>query len=381
MPEAEKIDAQLKSIARMLVEARAPLIYGLTQLTVEAQELAVELAMCLRGAIDTPRGSRIPARGTSLQLHGEARTTQGELHRYADLLVFVELGLKGRVARFLRDYHLLHNEKHIVFRVQLDRPAMVNVKVGGNHVYLGLSDFESKIHELGTSNIVQLQAVRNKLRNKSTLDQNWEALLLAWHSAKYPVLVYNPNCLAQLYGLRNAAWIIEQLEQAVLNRSAHGRAAAWPVEVFDGQLSNAAGADYVLTARTGYPVAAQCFSGCAEYLPGVTNAEALLADGVIDAALFLGEGPSANWTAAALQHLQNIPTAILASKEVLHGNASNRQIECSSLSEEQGTIVREDGIPLPLRPAAPPVASTEKYLRQLLTLIRELATTAPGAAR
>ncbi len=365
MPKADEIDAQLKLIAKMLREARAPLIYGLTQLTVEAQELAVELAMCLRGAIDTPRGSRIPPRGTSLQLHGEARTTMGELQQYYDLWVLVKCE---------------HNPKLLEsFTVaglsSLPAKLCHELEVAAS----GGTGIAARVRELGCRNRDEVLALREKLKNPTTSERPQEQLLAAWQAAKYPLLIYQPVSLFRSLGKGAANSLIEEIERAVLARSKFGRAAAWPLEDAGAMLSNTAGAEYVLTARTGFPAAVCCLSGCAEYLPGVTNAEAMLADGVIDAALFLGDGPSTDWTAVATQHLQSIPTAIIASKQVLQGQASEYQIVCSPLSEEQGTIVREDGIPLLFSPKTAPEASAEKILRQLLALVREPSL--PGAAQ
>jgi formylmethanofuran dehydrogenase subunit B len=382
MPEADEIDAQLKLIAKMLREARAPLIYGLTQLTVEAQELAVELAMCLRGAIDTPRGSRIPPRGTSLQLYGEARATSGELRQYADLLVFVGLGGHYRAFRFLIDHELANRDGYQVFHVQLQLTHPAKAKPSGIGVCFKLPEFAQQVRELGTSNADELQKLHKKLHSQMPSTAYWEELLQAWHAAKYPVVIYDSKLLQGDYGTSDSAWLIEQLERAVLARSKLGRAAAWPLEFKNhDERSNAAGAEYVLTARTGYPAAVQCFSGCAEFLPGVTSAEALLADGVIDAALFLGEGPSARWNAAAQQHLQKIPTAIIASKKAAPGQTCKHHIDSSDLSEEQGTVVREDGIPIPLVAKVAPENSAEKFLRQLLALVREPAAAETGAAQ
>ena len=386
MAEEDEIDETLKSIAQMLVAARAPLIYGLTQLTVEAQELAVELAMCLRGAIDTPHGSRIPPRGTSLQLHGEARTTLGELRLYADLLVYVHAPAKDNSPPFSLTHALASQAnlpgKRIIHICMMQDGVRPVPKQDQKDllVHADSGSFSTKVRELDCRNEQELFELRKKLAYRElTHDADWEQLLRAWQEAKYPVLAYEPSGLTRSLGSEAAAYLIEQIERAALARAKFGRAAAWPLEAHSGGLSNAAGAEYVLTARTGYPASVQCFSGCAEFLPGMTNAEALLADGVIDAVLFLGEGPSADWSAAALQHLQKIPTATIASSLVLQGKSLLHKIECNSLSEEQGTIVREDGIPISLDSSGNPESSAASILRQLLAIIREPSL--QGAAR
>jgi formylmethanofuran dehydrogenase subunit B len=368
MSQTVEIDAQLQQLAQVLSEARAPLIYGLTQLTIEAQELAVELAMCLRGAIDVPRGSRIPPRGTSLQLHGEARTTLGELRQYANLLLFVD-------CKSSPDLEVLFVPEGMA---SIPAKQQWSLRFSGDDKNV----FETRVLELRCRSMDEVRSLRKKLKVKQPCDFAQEQLLAAWQNAKYPILIYKPELLHKLYGKSHAAYVIELLEGAALTRAKDGRAAAWPLESTERELTNAAGAEYVLTARTGYPAAVCLFSACAEYLPEVTNAEALLANGVVDAALFLGEGPQASWSELALQHLKITPTFLLASEdEFKNWGLQHQFLKSNDLKDENGTIVLEDGIPIPISFGVSPHPSMESVLRQLLALVREQTIPVTGAAR
>jgi len=433
MPELDEIDAQLQLIARMLVEARAPLIYGLTRLTVEAQELAVELAICLRGAIDTPRGHLIPSRGTSLQLHGEAHTTLGELRQYADLLIFVDCEPWKKRPDFAESwafsgtgmlpqkaiYHLALKRVDDNGQAEADELDSERKTALPSFVRAGLSftfeQFVTQVRELCCRNSNELLALRKKLTSSEVATHPaWDELLTAWKTAKYPVLVYQPAGLSDAFGRSGGSYLIEQLERAVLERARHSRAAAWPLEEIGNQLSNAAGAEYVLIARTGYPCAVKFFNGRAEYLPGVTNAEALLMDGEADVALFLGEQNVGYWHRHAWNHRNPL---LISARWPTHWDFVNPDIylQCRGLEDEtSGTIIREDGIPfqLPLSEAAKKswsistesldnleqgeeaeaaeLASTdasktaprmEDLLLRLLELVREPALDESGAAR
>ena len=97
------------SAVQLLLGARAPLIYGLSHATCEAQSLAVRLAELLRGYFDTPRSQNVPSRGLTLQTIGEARATWGEVCDRADLLLFVDCEPWETMPRFSE-------------RLQLERP-------------------------------------------------------------------------------------------------------------------------------------------------------------------------------------------------------------------------------------------------------------------
>ncbi len=434
MPEPDEIDAQLQLIAKMLRKARAPLIYGLTRLTVEAQELAVELAMCLRGAIDTPKGHLTPAHGTSLQLHGEARTTLGELRQYADVLVFVGCEPWEQRPDFVETWAFAGTAtlpKKTIYHVDLQRCrtdeeaaaeqneatllASTPRFVRGNVRFTG-EQFSTQVRELGCRDQQELHELRKKLgKEKSTIDPAWDDLLAAWQAAKYPVLVFEPAILADRFWHNGGAYLCEQLERVTLERAKFGRAAAWPLEDINNTLSNAAGAEYVLIARTGYPCAVQFFKGNAEYLPGVTDAASLLHSGVIDTALFLGEQNLYAWKSSGAW--LNKKGLLISARWPTHWDPVDPlfYVQCRGLeSETSGIIVREDGVPFGL-PLSDEVAKTwslstepldqmptgeeaedaelasteasktaprmEDILRRLLELVREPAISTSGAAR
>ena len=275
--------------------------------------------------------------------------------------------------------------------------------------------FETQVRELCCRNSNELHTLRKKLTSGEAADHpGWDELLTAWQTAKYPVLVYQPAGLSDSFGRSGGSYLIEQLEQAALERAKFGRAAAWPLEEIGNQLSNAAGAEYVLIARTGYPCAVQFFNGNAEYLPGVTNAEALLMNGVADVVLFLGEQNVGYWHRHAWLHRKPL---LISARWPTHWDSVNPDIylQCRGLEEEtSGTIIREDGIPfqLPLSEAAkkswslstesldnmeerdePEAAELASYeasktaprmedlLSRLLALVREPVVTEQGAAR
>jgi formylmethanofuran dehydrogenase subunit B len=82
------VDEALGEAARLLAGARYPVVYGLSDTTVEAQRAAVELADLLGACLDTTTSVCHGPSGIAFQTIGEATCTLGEIKNRADLLVF-----------------------------------------------------------------------------------------------------------------------------------------------------------------------------------------------------------------------------------------------------------------------------------------------------
>ncbi|HEU5322178.1 MAG TPA: formylmethanofuran dehydrogenase subunit B, partial [Methylomirabilota bacterium] len=81
-------EAAVEAAARLLAGARYPVVYGLSDTTVEAQRVAVEIADRLGACLDTTTSVCHGPSGIAFQAVGEATCTLGEIKNRADLLVF-----------------------------------------------------------------------------------------------------------------------------------------------------------------------------------------------------------------------------------------------------------------------------------------------------
>jgi formylmethanofuran dehydrogenase subunit B len=81
-------EAAIEEAARLLVAARYPIVYGLSDTTVEAQRVAVEIADRLGACLDTTTSVCHGPSGIAFQAVGEPTCTLGEIKNRADLVIF-----------------------------------------------------------------------------------------------------------------------------------------------------------------------------------------------------------------------------------------------------------------------------------------------------
>ena len=78
----------IEEAARILAASRYPIVYGLSDTTVEAQRVAVEIADCLGACLDTTTSVCHGPSGIAFQVVGEATCTLGEVKNRADMVIF-----------------------------------------------------------------------------------------------------------------------------------------------------------------------------------------------------------------------------------------------------------------------------------------------------
>ena len=117
-----------------------------------------------------------------------------------------------------------------------------------------------------------------------------------------------------------------------------------------GGASNGAGAEQVLTWRTGYPRCVDFSQGFPRYNPRDFAAERLLERGEVDAAIVVCDDPEAHFSKAALARLRQIPTVLIDWKETIMWPDAAVAIRVAMPGVESGgTMFRLDGVPLALR--------------------------------
>ena len=81
------LEQALDRAAEILTAARYPLVYGLTQTSCEAAQLAVGIADWIGGVVDTPGGTKGAIGGGSFPAGGEVTCSLGEIANRADLIL------------------------------------------------------------------------------------------------------------------------------------------------------------------------------------------------------------------------------------------------------------------------------------------------------
>jgi formylmethanofuran dehydrogenase subunit B len=351
--------AALADIAKQLHTARRPLIWGLQHATMAAQTAAITLAEKLRGVLLI--GTTHPSpHGALLARIGEARTTLGEIRRFADLIICWDCQPWQHEPRFVERWRLDNEDSAKVVSLLTTQPneSEYPTPLTEDVYYLEREQLWLRSEEWLAQQSQQLATWRTRTAQvRSTAeDQLWDGLHQEFESARYPVIVYDQAQLIAQHGTMRGQQLIENLEQIVLTASKTQRTAAWPCK----GTGNLAGAEYVLTARTGYNHAVDFGSG--EARPYTIPTQSASSRPEFDALLCVGQAPTADLLA---QLGAEVPCFVIHESTVEQAAIS---INCAPLSSSStGTVLRGDGIPLPLRPwrktSAPEL---EKLLNELI---------------
>ena len=361
----------LKLAAKRLNRARSPLIVGPTESSMEAQRAAVALADLIRAGIDTGTASN---RWLARQRAGWVGATWGEIKQRADLIVFwdVDPGPVGPHPRFAERF--------------LDPPGrfVPHGREGRTVFHIACwSDRESAIVIPPTGALAVLSGLRTLVRGgqveagaieKATGQpiQVWTELVEKLKSAQYGVLVVGPMfdrhaSLAECEGLERLF--------AELNVFGQGRFIGCSI----GQGGNKAGLEAVLGWQAGAPGAVDFRAGFPRYLPREAEAGRRLAAGQVDVVVTIGPEKNVPFD---IDHPDR-PFWISIGHDATYHDATAPAPDLALATahpwiEAGGTVMRGDGVTLPLTPLLEPTRPTDaQILDQLRRLILEQGASVP----
>jgi formylmethanofuran dehydrogenase subunit B len=357
--------------ARLLHGARYPVVYGLSDTTVEAQRVAVEIADITGASLDTTTSVCHGPSGIAFQAVGEATCTLGEIKNRADVLVF----WGGNPA----ESHPRHFTKYSV------TPKGMFVPNGRKDRYVVLVDVRKTLSARAADLFLQVKpgkdfellwALRALVKGVD-VDPGIEAetgvslatltgLVDRMKGAKFGVFLFGMGLSMTRGKHYNAAAILALARD--LNR--HTRFVAKPMRGH----GNVTGADNVVSWSTGYPFGINFGRGYPRFNPGEFTVVDLLARREADAALIVSADPAANFPQAAIDHLARIPTIVL--DPALSATAKVARVAITTAMygiNVAGTVYRMDDVPIRLRPALPSrYPSDEDVLKGIAARIREL---------
>jgi formylmethanofuran dehydrogenase subunit B len=371
------IDEAVERAARILAEARYPVIFGLAETTSEAQRAAVSLADWIGACVDAEVDETGGATTRAIQAVGEVTCTLGEIKNRADLIIVWRADPMESHPRLLSRYVL--------------DPAGTFLPGGRGDRYCAVVDVrETRTAREAADQLIQIEEGGEldalwglrALAKGVALDpgdvehatgaplETWKALMDRMTSAKYGVLFYG---MGRGDG-RPVRSIAHAAHSLVRDMNALTRFVCLPLP----GAANLAGARNVLAWRTGYPSAVCLARGYPSYSPGEFNADEILVRGEADAALIVSGDPVSQLTGQALEHLSRIPCIVLSS-------GASSGLDPVVLFQTAvfginipGTVHRMDGVPLPLRTVlASSSPSDEGVLRAIERRVRSLAATGP----
>jgi len=365
--------------ARLLNKAKAPIILGLGRSTNETVAAALELAD-RSGAVVEPGDSRsAAARVLAFQRVGRVSATLGEVKNRTDVVVFwgadplvshprhwqrysveprgrfVPDGRAGRTVIVVDQKRTATAEQADLF-VEIDASRQFEVLWTLRALVRGVELDPIRVRELTNADLARLQELGGRLM-----------------AARYGAFFHGP--LITQGTMSEASATLEAAYGLVrdLNRQARF------VILGMGEPGNSQGAEAVMTWQTGFPTSVDLSAGYPRSLPGVTTASRRLGCGEADLALIVGSLPLEQLDEDSRAQLEKIPMVVIAPRDDADPWPAAPGVRCFAATpglDDPGTVMRVDGVSLPLRPVRTSPQMTERewleaILKQMTSLTRD----------
>jgi formylmethanofuran dehydrogenase subunit B len=347
---AASVEDAANAAAAILARARAPLVYGLGQTSIEAQRRAVALAEAA-GAIVDPGGGR----GASLahQALGSSTATFGEIRDRAELVVAWRADPAVTNPRLLGRLRLDRAAREARALVVVDERRTATAEEADAFVEL---DAAQDLEALWALRALVAGAPLDGDRVGEPLEA-LRGLAERLRGAEHVALLYGAGVAGDELGALALFSLVRDLA-----REFHAVTLGLRGE------GNARGAEDVLAWQTGFPAAVSFARGHPRANPGELSAAALLERGEVDAALVVASDPLAHLPAAAAQRLRELPTVVVDARATATAQAARVAFAAAADGiEVPGTVHRMDGVPIPLR--APLAGARAGSIEDVLTAI------------
>lgn len=328
--------AAVARAATILERARCPIVLGLEDLTLEGQAAAVALADRVGASIDAEGAAAIHA----LQRVGHIGATWGEVRHRADAVLYwfanpVETHPRhwdrfiappgrflpeGRAGRriLVADSAATATSRRADAFLQIHPDRAVAALWCLRALSLGI--------ELDAARVLETTGVQFDLL------RDWSAPL---RTARHVAVISGAS----------SAEVEEALARFVLDGSKSRRFVACGL----GNPGNPSGAMAVLAWQTGFPNAVDFARGYPRFLPDEAAGANRLERGEADAAVVLG-ACHGRLSERAFATLERTPRIVITPDATAPGRVADVALSAADIGiETLGTVVRSDGVPLPLR--------------------------------
>jgi len=409
-------DEAINVAARVLADARYPMLYGWSSTSCEATRIGIELAEEVGGAIDNTSTVCHGPSVLSVQDVGISTCTLGQIRHRADLVIYwgsdpwsahprhIERyttfsegrfeesewkdyvvkskasAVKKKIASALRR---LFKEEELSFPVPSARePCPAILKKGRKMIVVDIRKTRSAemadyfLQVEPNKDYELLQTMRALVQNQEIdVDkvagvpvEYLEDIADAMIGCSFGVIFFGLGLTMSRAKLRNVDAAL------ALTRDLNNRT-KFVIMPMRGHF-NVSGADTVFTWQTGYPYAVDFSLGYPRYNPGETSAVDILLRKESDAALVVASDPVSNFPKKAAEHLVGNPLIAIDP----HLNATSQMADVVFPSafvgiEVEGTAYRMDHVPLPLKKVADPprgILTDEQVLQRILVEVRRI---------
>ena len=302
----------VEEAAQILVKAKFPIVYGLSDTTCEAQRQAVALADFLGACIDTTTSVCHGPSGIAFEGVGESTATLGEIRNRADLVIFWGGNPAESHPRLFSRYTVTPKGMYIPNGKKDRTVVLVDVRRSPS---TPVADIFVQVKP-GTDFEV-LWALRALVRGRkidASIEQKTgvplvvlEDLVEKMKNCRFGALMFGMGLTMTRGRHFNAGALLALTSD--LNEFTHF--VAKPVRGH----GNVTGADNVVSWQTGFPFGINFARGYPRFNPGEFTTVDTLSRGDADAALIIASDPASNFPKAAIEHMHNIPVIVLDPKE------------------------------------------------------------------
>lgn len=355
--------------ADVLLTARYPLTYGLSDTTSEAQRVALAITDWIGGLVDTTTSVCHGPSGIAFQGVGEVTCSLGEVKNRADYIIFWGGNPAESHPRHFTKYSLMPKGEFVP-NGRKDRTAvLIDVRrtksAKAANIFLQVKprrDFELAWALRALAKGLELDPEIEEVTGipLETLQEVMDGM----KRARFGVILFGMGVTMTRGKHLNS----EAILALARDMNQHTR---WSAKPMRGH-GNVTGADNVVSWTTGYPFGVNLCRGYPRFNPGEYTASDVLAREEADAALIIASDPMSNFSQPARDHLARIPSVVLDPK--LSDTARTATVAFTTSTygiNTGGTVYRMDDIPIPLRPAfVSPYKSDLEILKAIETRIR-----------
>lgn len=348
--QAASVEAGIERAAQILANSRYPLVYGLSDTTIESQRKAVAIADWVGGNVDTTTSVCHGPSGMAFQGVGEVTCSLGEVRNRADLVMFWGSNPAESHPRHFTRYSLMPKGMFVP-NGRKDRTCVVvdvrkTKSAKAADVFVQIKprcDFEALWTLRALANDVELDPAEVE-RNTGQPLSLWQDLMDRMKAAKFGIIFFGMGVTMTRGKHANS----EALLALTRDMNRHTRFVCKP----NRGHGNVSGADNVVTWRTGYPFGVNLGRGYPRFNPGEYTASDVLARGEADAAMIIASDPMANFSQPAREHLKSIPYIAFDPKETPTTRHATVAFTVATYGiNVPGTVYRMDDVPISLRPA------------------------------
>ena len=357
--------------AQILVNAKFPITYGLSDSPCEAQRVAVDIMDTINGNIDTTTSVCHGPSGMAFQGVGESTATLGEIKNRADLVIYWGGNPAESHPRHFTKYAVTPKGMHIpngkkdrtVVLVDVRRTASTPVADIFMQIKPG-KDFEAL---WALRALVKGKKIRADIEDETGISREvLDDLVTRMKNAQYGVLFFGMG-LTMTRGRHFNSGALLSLA-ADLNEFTH-----FVTKPVRGH-GNVTGADNVVSWQTGYPFGVNFNRGFPRFNPGEFTTTDVLSRGEADAAMIIASDPASNFPKRAIEHMKTIPIISLDAKETHTSKIAKVRFAVATYGiNTGGTVYRMDDVPISLRPAFDsPFPSDQQVLEAIRTRVKEM---------